>query len=57
MIYGYARVSTWGQVFESQIMALKEYGCCQIYKDKFTGTKMDRVEFQKLLKKLRKMMY
>jgi len=50
-------VSTWGQVFESQIMALKEYGCCQIYKDKFTGTKMDRVEFQKLLKKLRKMMY
>lgn len=54
MIYGYARVSTWGQDFESQITALEEYGCCQIYKDKLTGTKMDRAEFQKLLKKIKK---
>lgn len=54
MIYGYARVSTWGQDFESQIIALKERGCKEIYKDKFTGKRMDRKEFQKLLSILEK---
>lgn len=49
MIYGYARVSTWGQDLETQLSALKINGCTKIYKDKFTGTKMERKEFQKLL--------
>ncbi|MDH6364543.1 DNA invertase Pin-like site-specific DNA recombinase [Enterococcus sp. PF1-24] len=52
MIFGYARVSTWGQDLESQIIALEKHGCQKIYKEKFTGTKVDRQEFQKLLKEL-----
>lgn len=50
MKYGYARVSTVEQNLQSQIEQLKAAGCTKIYKDKFTGTKKDRPEFQKLLK-------
>lgn len=49
MIYGYARVSTWGQDLQSQLVALEKNGCEKIYKDKMTGKKIDREEFQKLL--------
>lgn len=49
MKYGYARVSTINQDLESQIQALEKEGCDIIYKEKFTGTKKDRPEFQKLL--------
>ena len=49
MIFGYARVSTWGQDLESQIIALKKQGCDKIYTEKFTGTKVERKEFQQLL--------
>lgn len=49
LIFGYARVSTWGQDLESQIVALKKQGCDKIYTEKFTGTKVDRKEFQQLL--------
>lgn len=52
MKYGYARVSTVHQELESQIQALNREGCEVIYKDKFTGTKKDRPEFNKLLDKL-----
>lgn len=52
MIFGYARVSTWGQDLESQIIALKKEGCDKIYTEKFTGTKMERKEFQKLLEEI-----
>lgn len=52
MIYGYARVSTWGQDLESQLNALQQHGCKKIYQDKVTGTKMERKEFQKLLTKV-----
>lgn len=53
MIYGYARVSTKGQArdgnsLESQTNALKEAGATKIYSDSFTGTKIDRPEFDKL---------
>lgn len=54
MIYGYARVSTKGQdrygnSLQDQEMKLKQAGCEVIYHDSFTGTKMDRPEFSKLL--------
>lgn len=52
MIFGYARVSTWGQDLETQIISLKKAGCHKIYTEKITGTKLERKEFQKLLLKL-----
>ena len=57
MIYGYARVSTKGQArdgnsLEGQVKALKEAGAVEIYADSFTGTKIDRPEFDKLKAKL-----
>ena len=53
MIYGYARVSTKGQAkdgnsMDGQIKALKEAGAQKIFCDSFTGTKMERPEFDKL---------
>lgn len=53
MIYGYARVSTKGQArdgnsLEAQTHALIEAGAMKIYSDSFTGTKIDRPEFDKL---------
>ncbi|MFQ9977100.1 recombinase family protein [Clostridium cadaveris] len=58
MIYGYARVSTRGQEkngnsLEGQEIQLKANGAQEIYTDSFTGTKMERPEFEKLLKKLK----
>ena len=57
MIYGYARVSTKGQAkdgnsLENQEQQLIEYGATEIYKDSFTGTKLDRPQLDKLLEKL-----
>ena len=54
MIYGYARVSTTGQQrdgnsIEDQVKKLKEHGAVTVYTDAFTGTKVERPEFQKLL--------
>lgn len=46
MVYGYARVSTIGQTkgnsLEEQERLLKENGAVKIYKDAYTGTKIDR---------------
>lgn len=58
MIYGYARVSTKGQErngnsLDDQGEKLRAAGCEEIYSDSFTGTKMDRPEFSKLLAKLK----
>lgn len=53
MKYGYARVSTFHQDLEAQLQTLKKEGCEIIYSDKFTGTKTDRPEFNKLLKALK----
>lgn len=54
MKYGYARVSTASQDLEAQLQALKAEGCEIIYSEKFTGTKSDRPEFNKLLDVLKK---
>lgn len=53
MKYGYARVSTVGQDLEAQIQMLQAEGCEKIYSEKFTGTKKDRPQFQKLLSELK----
>ena len=58
MIYGYGRVSTKGQAkdgnsLEAQERLLKEHGAEIIYMDSFTGTKMTRPEFDKLLEELK----
>lgn len=58
MIYGYARVSTKGQdkygnSLKDQVAKLKAAGCSVIFSDSFTGTKMDRPEFNKLLEVLK----
>ncbi len=49
MKYGYARVSTTHQDLQSQLEQLQNEGCEQIFKDKFTGTKRDRPEFNKVM--------
>lgn len=58
MIYGYARVSTDGQArdgnsLDGQVAELMASGCGKVYSDSFTGTKMDRPEFSKLLNALK----
>ncbi|MGF7057199.1 recombinase family protein [Brassicibacter mesophilus] len=57
MIYGYARVSTFGQLkdgnsLEHQVELLHQAGATEIYKEGYTGTKANRPEFDKLLGKL-----
>ena len=58
MIYGYARVSTFGQAregnsLEGQIEQLRREGCEKIFADSFTGTEMGRPEFNKLMSALK----
>ena len=53
MIIGYARVSTQEQNLDRQIDNLTEYGCERIYREKMTGTRADRPEYQKMLDALR----
>lgn len=57
MIYGYARVSTKGQArdgnsLDDQEKKLREAGCVEVFHDSFTGTKMERPEFSKLMEKI-----
>lgn len=55
-IYGYARISSRNQLdgnsLEHQEKVLKENGATEIYKEQFTGTKIDRPIFNELLDKL-----
>lgn len=57
MIYGYARVSTSGQAkngnsLEAQEEELHAHGCEAIIKETYTGTKIDRPQFDALLKQM-----
>src|SRR3954462_6008109 len=47
---GYARVSTYGQTLEAQLVQLKAQGCSRIYREKASGAQPDRRELLKLLK-------
>lgn len=49
MIYGYARVSTKKQDLSTQISDLKKAGAEKIFAEKWTGTSMNRPQFEKLL--------
>src|SRR5699024_1259500 len=53
MKYGYARISTIGQDLRAQIHSLESEGCDIIFTDKYTGTKIDRKEFNRLLTELK----
>lgn len=58
MKYGYCRVSTFtqahdGNSLQAQQSLLKEHGAEIIHVDRYTGTKLQRPEFDKLLKELR----
>ena len=53
MIYGYARISRKQQSIERQIRNIKkEFPDAFILQEAYTGTRMDRREWQKLLKKV-----
>ncbi|HCM90596.1 MULTISPECIES: recombinase family protein [Vagococcus] len=53
-IYGYARVSTGSQDFPTQLELLEKSGCEIIFKEKHTGSKINRPEFIKLKNLLKK---
>jgi DNA invertase Pin-like site-specific DNA recombinase len=53
MLIGYARVSTQDQNLSSQLDALQNAGCAEIYREKMTGAHKHRPELEKLLGKLR----
>ena len=52
-LFGYVRVSTIDQNIDRQLDALKEYGVDEslIYQEKITGTKKDRPELIRMLKR------
>lgn len=52
--FGYARVSTEQQNLDRQIDMLTERGVDHIFNEKMTGTKRNRPELQKMLRRLRK---
>lgn len=59
MVYGYARTSTPKQKILRQTENIKEYAnkndltITEIFAEAYTGTSVDRPEFQKLLKKVK----
>jgi DNA invertase Pin-like site-specific DNA recombinase len=47
-LIGYARVSTYGQTFDSQLEQLRAAGCSRnIYREKVTGARADRRELNR----------
>src|SRR3954447_23745234 len=47
---GYARVSTYGQTLDAQLVQLRQQGCTRIYREKASGAQSDRRELLRLLK-------
>lgn len=53
IIFGYARVSTKKQSLERQIVNIKKaYPDAVIFQDEFTGTRLDRPSFQRMMKQV-----
>ena len=54
MTYGYCRISTKQQSIERQIRNISAaFPDAKIYQEAYTGTKIERPEFEKLLKRLK----
>ncbi|MBZ9626315.1 recombinase family protein [Clostridium sp. FP2] len=53
MLLGYARVSTEDQSLNRQLDQLKEFGCAKIFKEKISGTKINRMQLEKMIEQLR----
>lgn len=53
MIIGYARVSTDGQMLDSQIEHLKTSGCQKVFSETASGSKTDRRELQRCIASLK----
>ena len=55
MMYGYARISTKDQNEIRQLVSLREFGICdeQIFTDRQSGKDFNRIEYLKLIKKLK----
>src|SRR5262252_3879782 len=53
-LFGYARVSSYGQTLDSQLDQLRKAGCGSrnIYREKVTGARPDRRELNRMLSKL-----
>jgi DNA invertase Pin-like site-specific DNA recombinase len=53
-LFGYARVSTYGQTLDSQLDQLRKAGCISrnIYREKVTGARADRRELNRMVGKL-----
>jgi DNA invertase Pin-like site-specific DNA recombinase len=51
-IYGYARVSTDGQMVAAQVAALRAAGCAKVYSETASGAKTDRAELAKAMRVL-----
>ena len=53
-LIGYARVSTYGQTLDSQLVQLRAAGCSNrnIYREKVTGARADRRQLLKMLDRL-----
>ena len=49
MIYGYARVSTAAQDETGQVRQLRVTGCEKVFREKITGTTVDRPQLAKLM--------
>lgn len=54
MKFGYARVSKNDQNLDVQVQKLKDAGCEEIFMEKVSGAKDDRIELNRLMEKLRK---
>jgi DNA invertase Pin-like site-specific DNA recombinase len=52
MNYGYARVSTYGQMLDAQLAQLRSQGRSKIYREKASGAQADRRKLFKLLKRI-----
>ncbi len=54
MVYGYARISTKIKIFERQVRNIKSvYPAAVIVQEAYTGTTLERPEWQRLRKHLR----